>query len=163
MLSTSFFPQVGIVQFRQGIAFLDRVQRIRSAGVVDEGAVRGLGDGVVPDEADDGSDQILLGLLSRVLLVGFGDLHPKEDTVDGADRDDYGNRRPEYGVEYLQYRLDHRMEIDVGQNNRVQFFPPSVFFMCLISSCGFPVANSVGEGTDADCTSPLSCYAKWTP
>lgn len=53
---------------------------------------------------------------------------PKEDAVDGADRDDYGNRGPEYGVEYLQYRLDYRIEIDVGQNNRIQIF--SSFYIC---------------------------------
>ena len=79
-------------------------------------------------EADDGSDQILLGLLSRVLLIRLGDLHSKEDAVDGADRDDYGNRRSEYAVEYLQYRLDHRMEIDVGQYNRAQIFSSFCLF-----------------------------------
>ena len=65
---------------------------------------------------------------SRVLLIRLGDFHPKEDAVDGADRDNDGNRRPEYGVEYLQYRLDHRMEIDVGQNNRVQIFSSFCLF-----------------------------------
>lgn len=65
---------------------------------------------------------------SRVLLIRLRDLHPKEDAVDGADRDNDGNRRPEYGVEYLQYRLDHWIEIDVGQNNRVQIF--SSFYIC---------------------------------
>lgn len=49
-------------------------------------------------EADDGLYQILLRLLSRVLLIGLGDLHPQEDAVDGSYGHDDGNHGPEYGT-----------------------------------------------------------------
>jgi len=64
---------------------------------------------------------------SVVLLVGFGDFHPKEDAVDGPHGDDDRAGGPEVGVEYLPYRLDERIEINVSQNKRVQIFPSFIF------------------------------------
>ena len=48
--------------------------------------------------ADDGPYQILLRLLSRVLFIRLGELHPEEDAVDGPYGHDNGNRGPEYGA-----------------------------------------------------------------
>lgn len=75
------------------------------------------------DEADDGPDEVLLRLFPGVLFIGLGDLHSQGDAVDGPHRHDDGDGGPENGVEYLQNRLDDRIEIDIGQNGHC--LPPS--------------------------------------
>ena len=51
----------------------------------------------------------------RVLLVHLGNLRHEEDAVDAAHGHDDGHRQSENTFEYLQYRLDDRIEIDICQ------------------------------------------------